>query len=41
MGLAMPSSSDTFKEAEDAKAVQINSEDPAKTVQIGVGLNPK
>jgi hypothetical protein len=37
----MPSSSDAFKAAEDAKAVQIDTEDPSKTVQIGVGLNPK
>jgi hypothetical protein len=38
---AMPPSSDAFKSAEDAKAVQINTEDPAKTIKIMVGLNPK
>jgi hypothetical protein len=37
----MPSSSSTFKAAEDPKAVQINIEDPAKIIQIGAGLNPK
>jgi hypothetical protein len=40
-GPAMPASSSAFKEAEDAKSVQINTEDLAKTVQIGAGLNPK
>jgi hypothetical protein len=34
-------SSGTFKAAKDAKAVQIDADDPAKTVQIGAGLNPK
>jgi hypothetical protein len=40
-GLAMPPSFGTFKAAKDAKSVQIDSEDPAKTVQIGAGLNSK
>jgi hypothetical protein len=40
-GLAMPPSSSALKAAEDAKAMQIYAEDPAKTVQIGVGFNPK
>jgi hypothetical protein len=40
-GLAMPSSSSAFKVAEDAKVMQIDTEDPSKTVQIGVGINPK
>jgi hypothetical protein len=37
----MPPSSDTFKAAEDAKAVEIDAEDPAKTIQIRASLNPK
>jgi hypothetical protein len=41
IGPTMPSSSDTFKVAEDAKAVQIDAEDPTQTVQIGAGLSPK
>jgi hypothetical protein len=41
IGPAMPCSSGTFKAVEDAKAVQIDIEDPATTVQIRVGLNPK
>jgi hypothetical protein len=40
-GPAITSLSSTFKAAEDAKAVQINAEGPAKTFQIGAGLNPK
>jgi hypothetical protein len=39
--LAMPPSFSTFKATNDAKAVQINSENPTKTIQIGAGLNPK
>jgi hypothetical protein len=39
--LAMPPSSGVFKVAEDAMVVQIDTEDPAKTVQIGASLNPK
>jgi hypothetical protein len=27
--------------AEDAKVVQIDADDPAKAIQIGVDLNPK
>jgi hypothetical protein len=38
---AMPSMSSSFKAIEDAKAVQINVEDPAKTIQIRAGLSPK
>jgi hypothetical protein len=37
----MPTSSDAFKVAEDAKVMQIDTEDPTMTVQIRVGLNPK
>jgi hypothetical protein len=37
----MPPSFGTFKSAKDTKVVQINTKDLAKTVQIGVGLNPK
>jgi hypothetical protein len=37
----MPPSSSAFKVIEDAKVVQINAEDPAKTVQIRADLNPK
>jgi hypothetical protein len=40
-GPAMPSSSSAFKAVKDAKAVQIESKDPANTVQIGADLNPK
>jgi hypothetical protein len=39
--MAMPPSSSAFKAIKDAKAVQIDAEDPAKTVQIRSGLNPK
>jgi hypothetical protein len=41
LDLAMPPSSKTFNVAKDAKALQIDAEDPAKTVQIGAGLKPK
>jgi hypothetical protein len=34
-------SSGAFKAVEDTKAMQIDVEDPAKTVQIGTGLNRK
>jgi hypothetical protein len=37
----MPASSSAFEAAEDAKAMQIDAEDPAKTVQIRVSRNPK
>jgi hypothetical protein len=37
----MPSKLSNFKAAKDAKAVQIDAEDPAKTILIRVGLNPK
>jgi hypothetical protein len=37
----MPPSSGAFKAVEDAKAVQIDTDDPTKTVQIGASLNPK
>jgi hypothetical protein len=37
----MPPTSSVFKIDEDAKAMQINSGDPAKTVQIGASLDPK
>jgi hypothetical protein len=40
-GPTMPSSTGAFKVAEDAKAIQIDAEDPAKTVQIGADLSPK
>jgi hypothetical protein len=40
-GLAMPPSFSTLKAAEDAKAVQVDADDPTKTVQIGAGQNPK
>jgi hypothetical protein len=40
-GPAMPPLSDAFKATKDAKAVQIDTEDPTKIVQIGVSLNPK
>jgi hypothetical protein len=40
-GPAMPPSSDAFKAVEDAKTMQIDAEDPTKTVQIRTGLNPK
>jgi hypothetical protein len=36
-----PSMSDTLKVAKDAEVVQIDNEELAKTVQIGVGLSPK
>jgi hypothetical protein len=38
---AMPSMSSTFKVVKDAKAMQIDAEDPAKTDQIRVDLSPK
>jgi hypothetical protein len=38
---AMPPLSRAFKAVTDAKAVQIDANDPAKTVQIGAGLIPK
>jgi hypothetical protein len=41
LGPAMPPSSDTFKAAEDAKAMEIDAEDPTKTIQIRAGVNPK
>jgi hypothetical protein len=41
LGLTMPPSSNAFKAVEDAKDVEINAEDPAKTIQIRVDLNPK
>jgi hypothetical protein len=31
----------TFKAVEDAKVIQIDVEDPTKTVQIGAGFSPK
>jgi hypothetical protein len=40
-GPTMPSSIGAFKVPEDPKAVQIDAEDPAKTVQIGADLSPK
>jgi hypothetical protein len=40
IGPGMPSLYATFKAVEDAKAVQIDAEDPAKTIQIGTGLSP-
>jgi hypothetical protein len=39
--LTMPSTSDTFKAAEDAKVIQIDAEDPTKTFQIGADLSNK
>jgi hypothetical protein len=39
--LVMPSSSGAFTMAEYTKAMQIDADDPAKTVQIGASLNPK
>jgi hypothetical protein len=41
IGLAMPPSSGTFNVVEDVKAMQIDADDPAKTIQIRVGLNFK
>jgi hypothetical protein len=38
---AMHTLSSAFKASKDAKVVQINVEDPAKTIQIEAGLNPK
>jgi hypothetical protein len=38
---AMPPTSGIFKMDEDAKAVQIDARDHAKTVQIGASLDPK
>jgi hypothetical protein len=37
----MPSTSGAFKSVEDDKSIQIDTEDLAKTVQIGAGLNAK
>jgi hypothetical protein len=37
----MPPSSGTFNVVEDVKAMQIDADDPAKTIQIRVGLNFK
>jgi hypothetical protein len=37
----MPPLINALKAVEDAKAMQIDTEDPARTVQIGDGLNPK
>jgi hypothetical protein len=37
----MPPSFGAFKAAKDTKAMQINAEDPTKTVPIRVGLNPR
>jgi hypothetical protein len=39
--LAMPSMSDAFKVAENAKAIWIDVEDLTKTIQIGASLSPK
>jgi hypothetical protein len=41
LGLTMPLSSSIFKVTEDTNAVQIDTEDPTKTVQIRAGLDPK
>jgi hypothetical protein len=41
LGSAMPATSSAFKMAKDAKAVQIDTEDPAKTVRIEASLDPK
>jgi hypothetical protein len=38
---AMPTMSVTFKATEDANAIQIDIEDPTKTVHTGAGLSPK
>jgi hypothetical protein len=38
---AMPSMFDAFKAVEDAKVVQIDVEDPIKTIQIRAGLSHK
>jgi hypothetical protein len=37
----MPPTLGAFKATEDAKVVQIDAGDPAKTVQIGATLDPK
>jgi hypothetical protein len=37
----MPPTSGIFKMDEDAKVVQIDARDHAKTVQIGASLDPK
>jgi hypothetical protein len=37
----MRPSSGAFKAAKDAKVVQIDTDDPTKTVEIGAGLDPK
>jgi hypothetical protein len=39
--LALPMMSDVFKMNENAKAVQIDVRDPAKSVQIRASLDPK
>jgi hypothetical protein len=38
---AMPSTTNTYKAAEDAKVIQVDVEGLTKTVQIGAGLSPK
>jgi hypothetical protein len=37
----MPSTSGTFKAAEDAKAIWVDAEDPAKSIQVGADLSLK
>jgi hypothetical protein len=37
----MPPTSSIFKVDEDTKVMQINAENPAKTMQIGTSLDPK
>jgi hypothetical protein len=41
LGLEMPLTFSVFKANEDAKAVQIDVGNLAKTVQIGANLDPK
>jgi hypothetical protein len=41
LGSEMPPTFNIFKADEDAKAVQINTGNPAKTVQIRASLDPK
>jgi hypothetical protein len=41
LGTAMPHTYGAFKAAEDAKAVQIDAGDPAKTMYIESSLDPK
>ena len=38
--LDAPSTSGTFKSAEDTKAILLDEADPAKTVRVGTGLSP-